>query len=82
MSKFDNVLRKISEALPVVQQPAGTAPSSATTNPAQQQYDPVHVTELLAAIAAQNKQQIDTVIQKIKAAQQKPVPGTQPQAAV
>jgi len=37
MSKFDNVLRKISEALPVVQQPAGTTPTPATTNPAQQQ---------------------------------------------
>ena len=82
MGKFDAVLNKISEALPVtpVQQPAATSqPKPAGTNPAQQpQLDPKIVQEL---IAAQNEQQVKLALQKlqaVQAAQQKPATGTQP----
>jgi hypothetical protein len=82
MSKFDTILSKISEALPVTpQQPAiAGQPKPATTNPAQQPtIDPKIVQEL---IAAQNEQQVKLALQKMQAAQatqQKLAPGTQTQ---
>ena len=86
MSKFDNVLRKISEALPVVpqQQVAGQPPKPATTQPATNSaqppiIDPAIMKEL---IAANTDQKVQIALQKLQASQQKPVPGTQPQAAV
>ena len=81
MSKFDTILSKISEALPVTpQQPAiAGQPKPATTNPAQQpQLDPKIVQEL---IAAQNEQQVKLALQKMQAAQaaqQKPAAAGQP----
>lgn len=83
MSKFDSILNKISEALPVTpaqpQQTAAAQPKPVTTNPAQQpQIDPKIVQEL---IAAQNEQQVKLALQKLQAvqtAQQKPATSTQP----
>ena len=85
MSKFDTILSKISEALPVTpQQPAiAGQPKPATTSPAQQPpIDPKIVQEL---IAAKTEQQVQMALQKMQAAQaaqQKPVPGAPTQPAV
>lgn len=85
MSKFDDVLKRISEALPVTpaqtQQPAAgqvQPPKPATGAQQQQNIDPKIVQEL---IAAKNEQQVQIALQKLQAlqqAQQKPASGTQP----
>ncbi len=83
MSKFDAVLKKIEEALPVTpqQQAAGIQPNpanAAAANQAQQKQptvDPKIVQEL---IAAKNEQQVQLALQKLQAAQQaQQKPGTQ-----
>jgi len=87
MSKFDAVLSKISEALPLVTpqqqaQAAGVPPKPATGQVQQPQIDPKIVQEL---IAAKNEQQVQMALQKLQAAQQaqqKPAGTPTNQAAV
>lgn len=90
MNKFDNVFKKISEALPTTptqpQPAAGQAqqPKPVTGAQTQQQVDPKIVQEL---IAAKNEQQVKLALQKLQAVQsatqQKPATGTtQQQPAV
>jgi len=72
MSKFDAVLKKIEENLPVTPQQqntaAGVQPKPATGNQTQQApIDPKIIQEL---IAAKNEQQVQMALQKMQAAQQ------------
>jgi hypothetical protein len=73
MSKFDTVLNKISENLPVPpqQQPAGqptpTSTQPVTNNAQQPAIDPKIMQEL---IAAKNEQQVQLALQKLQATQQ------------
>jgi hypothetical protein len=72
MSKFDAVIKRIEENLPVTPQQqntaAGVQPKPATNQPQQQPpVDPKIVQEL---IAAKNEQQVQMALQKLQAAQQ------------
>jgi hypothetical protein len=87
MSKFDAVLKRIEEALPVTPQQqttaAGVPPKPVAGQPQQPAIDPKIVQEL---IAAKTEQQVQMALQKMQAAQQaqqqKPATGTTPQPAV
>jgi hypothetical protein len=71
MSKFDVIINKIQENLPVTPQQqntaAGVAPKPVTGLAQQPQIDPKIVQEL---IAAKTEQQVQMALQKMQAAQQ------------